>query len=170
MNGEQTSRTLNQVTEGVKLGGQKLRWFLSSIVESHVVIIIVFFFLLLMLPLSLLLFFLVFLLQTCFLCLLITWNIAENYLQTQHHLQFKCSLFSCYNPILQGKYSSEIKHLAQLRLWVDSVFLRSPKEVPGAQYHLESTQPSMSTTSTGAIRDIGGNLKVEFLLGPNSVC
>ena len=37
----------------MKLGSQKLTWFLSSIVESHVVIVIVFFLLLLLLFLSL---------------------------------------------------------------------------------------------------------------------
>lgn len=55
--GEGPSRTLSRVTEGVKLASQKLRWFLSSVAEPHVVVVTVFFLLGLLLPLSLFLLF-----------------------------------------------------------------------------------------------------------------
>ena len=60
-------------------------------------------------------------------CLLVNLYKAENYLQTQPYLQFKCSLFSGYNLVLQYKYSNEIKRSTQFNLQKDPTFFRSQR-------------------------------------------
>ena len=102
-------------------------------------------------------------------CLLVNLCKAENYLQTQPYLQFKCSSFSGYNLVLQYKYSNEIKHSTQFNLQMDPIFFRSQRGGRSSVSH--GTNMAFQDHHLRRNRQLYGcNLEGGILLDPNSVC
>lgn len=96
---------------------------------------------------------------------------AENYLQTQPYLQFKCSSFSGYNPVWQYKYSNEIKRSTQFNLQMNPIFFRSQRG--GRSSASQGTSMAFQDHHLRRHHQLYGiwvQLNRGLLLDPNRVC